>query len=107
MADENSDVDCMFSRSQAALHVFLRPGVWIPGVRTPHVYKETWKISTSPDLAFKDILGAIEEVSVRCRLNLRLADEERMFIRVISFTKKCSWVDVMEFQFNTSLLQSG
>ena len=107
MGDSNDDVDCMFSRSQAALHVFLRPGLWIPGVRTPHVYKETWRINTSTDSAFKEVLGAIEEVSIRCRLNIRLVDDEKMFIRVTSFTKKCSWVDVMEFQFDSSLMQSS
>lgn len=86
----------------------LRPGVWIPGIRTPHVYKETWKIDASSDRAFKDILGAIEEAAARCRLRIRSIDDEKMFIKVISFTKKCSWVDVLEFQFDTSLVnQSG
>ena len=104
MAD---DVNCMFSTSQASLHVLLRPGLWIPGLRTPHVYQETWRTEGSSDSAFKDILGAIEDVSVRCRLHVRSVDDEKLFIRAMSFTKKCSWVDVLEFQFDTGLLQSG
>ena len=102
-----TDVDCCVSQSQAPLHVILRPGIWIPGVRTPHLYKETWKVDGSSDAVFKDILGAIEEVSVRCRLRVRLVDEDNLFIRVMSYTKRCSWVDVMEIKIDTLLIQSG
>lgn len=105
MAD---DVDCSFSVAQAGFHVMFKPGVWIPGIRTPHVYQETWRIDASSDRAFKDIIGAIEDVAVRCRLRIRCIDDEKMLIRVMSFTKRCSWVDVLEFQFDTSLVhQSG
>ena len=102
-----NDVQCMFSQAQGSLHVLLRPGLWIPGVRTPHMYKETWRIEGSPDSAFKDLLSAIDEVSGRCRLQVRRVDDENLFISVTSFTKKCSWVDVLEFQFDTALIQSG
>lgn len=101
------DVQCICSVAQAGFHVFLRPGLWIPGIRTPHVYGETWRVESSPESAFKDILGAIEQVSLRCRLHVRRVDDDKMFISVMSFTKKCSWVDVLEFQFDTSLLKSG
>ena len=98
---------CCLSQVQAPLHVILRPGLWLPGSRTPHLYIETWRIEGSPQNAFKDILNAIETVENRARLILRQADEEQLFIQVMSFTKLCNWVDVVEIQFDTALSQTG
>ena len=95
------------SRVQAPLQTFLRPGIWIPGARTPHYYRETWIIEDSPENTYQDIIQAIESVQLRKKWQIRKTDEEQLFIQVLAFTPYCNWLDILEIQFDTSLTQSG
>lgn len=106
MSSESSHIFWL-SRVQAPLQTFLRPGIWIPGARTPHYYRETWIIEDSPENTYQDIIQAIESVQLRKKWQIRKTDEEQLFIQVLAFTPYCNWLDILEIQFDTSLTQSG
>ena len=91
-------------KAQTAIQVYMRPGVWIPCIRTPHSYRETWTFDDSTHDTFSDILSAIESVE---GLQVRHADEDGLFIQAISYTPRCKWLDVIEIQIDPSLTQSG
>lgn len=94
---------CCFSVCQGPILAFLRPGMWIPGARTPHLYRERWEVDGPASEVMDDILLAVESVEIRERLLVRRVDKESLFIRVLSFTSTCEWLDVVEFKCNTAL----
>lgn len=87
--------------TQAPLLALLRPGVWIPGARFPHVYQEKWEVESSPLETMEDALRAIELISDRQRLQLQVADRQKLFVQVFSFTRSCRWLDVVELSFSS------
>ena len=40
---------CCFAECQAPAQAFLRPGMWIPGLRRLHLFEQEWQISASVD----------------------------------------------------------
>ena len=103
-----SHVFCL-SKAQASIQSFLRPGLWLPGIRTPHLYCEVWELEEPPQQAFDEMLKSIKSVIDKDKemMELREADEERLFIQLFSFTRKCNWLDVIEIQIDARLVQSG
>lgn len=103
-----SHVFCL-SRAQASIQSLLRPGLWLPGIRTPHQYSEVWEMEEPPQQVFDEILKSIRSVIDKDKemMELREADEERLFIQLFSFTRRCNWLDVIEIQIDASLVQSG
>lgn len=46
------------------LQKFLKPAMWIPGIRYPHNWWETWKVATAePEVCVRDMGRAIENVA--------------------------------------------
>ena len=43
---------CCFAHCQGPIQAFLRPGIWLPGVRNLHMTKDTWEISASPQVNY-------------------------------------------------------
>lgn len=97
------------SKMQAPIQAFLKPGLWIPGIRTPHLYKEVWTLHETALDVFEEIIKSIESVQDRGgeKFEVTQRDEEGLFIQTVSFTRYCNWLDVMEIQLDTALTQSG
>ena len=85
----------------------LRPGMWIPGVRSPHLYRERWEVDGPASEVLDDILLAVESVEIRERLLVHKVDRESLFVRLLSFTSTCEWLDVVEFKCSTALRERG
>ena len=97
-----------FSKVQAPIQSFLRPGIWLPGVRTLHVYQETWTIQGSVERALEDVIAAVETVGMHSKEAQQTSkvDREAMFVRVFYYTPICQWLDVLEVAFDSSLAKS-
>ncbi|CAM9398793.1 unnamed protein product, partial [Choristocarpus tenellus] len=48
------------------LQKVLKPAIWLPGLRYPHNWRETWNVagSLSPDAVLKDVGHAMEKMKV-------------------------------------------
>lgn len=107
-SEDNGDGVFWLSRAQASIQAYLRPGVWIPGARTPHQYRERWSFDgESPDQVFTELIKALESVRHKERLQVKEINNDDMFIQAISYTPRCSWLDILEIQLDTTLLQPG
>uniref|UniRef100_A0A2L2Y814 Uncharacterized protein n=1 Tax=Parasteatoda tepidariorum TaxID=114398 RepID=A0A2L2Y814_PARTP len=61
---EAPEATCLCA-GQGAIQAKLRPGIWIPGIRSPHLYEEVWKVSANPIVCSKDILQAVTKLHRR------------------------------------------
>ncbi|CAI7994436.1 hypothetical protein GBAR_LOCUS1447 [Geodia barretti] len=91
---------CCFAQFQAPAQAFLRPGVWLPGVKRLHEYEEEWKISASVDQCMEAFQAAVESLSEAEHLDLRKVSKEKNFIQVFAFTASCNWLDIVEVHFH-------
>lgn len=55
---------CLCS-GQANIQAIIRPGIWIPIIRSMHVYEEKWKVSANPIICSKDVIQAITKLRSR------------------------------------------
>ena len=96
------------SKVQAPIQSFLKPGVWLPGVRTSHVYQETWTVRGSVERALEDVVTAVETVGMHSKEAQQISkvDREEMYVRVFYYTPVCQWLDVLEVTFDSSLIKS-
>ncbi|GFS47586.1 uncharacterized protein TNIN_74971 [Trichonephila inaurata madagascariensis] len=89
---------------QGSIQAKIRPGVWIPIIRSLHVYEETWKISANPIVCSKDVLQAISKLQHRSLrgnvFTVSYVEEkaERSVVEIIVFTR-CRNVYVIKLKF--------
>ena len=94
--------NCCCANAQAPIQAFIRPGVWIPGVKNLHSFRERWIIeSATPDECLEDVTQAIEKVDTGEHLVTHKVNKERQFIQIFSFTA-ASWLDVVEIRFHAT-----
>ena len=94
---------CCCATAQAPIQAFLRPAVWIPGVRNLHSFREMWIIEgATPERCLEDVKQAIEKVSEKVEtgehLMVHKIDMAKNFIQIFSFTAS-NWLDVVEIRF--------
>ncbi|CAN0333178.1 unnamed protein product, partial [Hapterophycus canaliculatus] len=54
-----------YVKLQVHIQKVLKPAMWIPGIRYPHNWWETWKVETAePEVCVRDMGRAIENVAV-------------------------------------------
>ncbi|RDD36478.1 hypothetical protein TrispH2_011191 [Trichoplax sp. H2] len=94
----------LFSRLQAPIQSFLRPAIWVPGLRNVHTVKEEWTIEASPGDAFDKAIEAIEEVKKQEEfVQVHMINKDSREIRLFYFTSKAQWLDIMELHFKRGL----
>ncbi|KAK3775763.1 hypothetical protein RRG08_047955 [Elysia crispata] len=101
----------VFSKIQRPIQTFLRPAVWIPGLRNLHSKRETWTFeSTSHQSNLDSILSAINKVIANDtskfywqvqQPTVPLANEtdSKSFVRIFTFTR-AEWLDITEISLN-------
>ncbi|KAL5476279.1 hypothetical protein EMCRGX_G026202 [Ephydatia muelleri] len=90
---------CCLAEAQASAQAFLRPAVWVPGLRNLHWVRETWKVNGSPVECMQLLAKGVEKIAEQENLQMRKMDEDRHFAQIFSFTSGCNWLDVVEIQF--------
>ncbi|KFM73902.1 hypothetical protein X975_01886, partial [Stegodyphus mimosarum] len=61
---EAPEAPCLCA-GQGSIQAKIRPGVWIPCIRSLHMYEEQWKVSANPVVCSKDVLQAISKLRTR------------------------------------------
>ncbi|XP_012942979.1 uncharacterized protein LOC106012991 [Aplysia californica] len=99
------------SKVQAPVQNFLRPAVWVPGLRNLHSHRETWTLpSDSHQNNLESVLGALMTVIKEDKSgsfwdvqknDLQVA---RGFIRVFVYTR-AEWLDIIELTFKGTEVQ--
>ncbi|XP_043218876.1 uncharacterized protein LOC122380117 [Amphibalanus amphitrite] len=58
------------TRWQADLQGALRPGRWLPGLRTPHMFEETWRAGSTPSVCLLALVRAAKQLraGVKCQV---------------------------------------
>ena len=58
------------TRWQAGLQGSLRPGLWLPGLRTPHMFEETWRAASSPSVCLLAVVRAAKQLrrGLKCQV---------------------------------------
>ena len=68
---------CCCARSQAPAQAFLRPGVWIPGLRNLHRVKEEWAMEGSPNECMEALTATVQSFEERDKnFEIRKSDNE-------------------------------
>ncbi|GBO30151.1 hypothetical protein AVEN_187914-1 [Araneus ventricosus] len=81
---------CLCS-GQGSIQAKIRPGVWIPGIRSLHVYEETWKIAANPVVCSKDVLQSVT------KLRRRSLRGNVFTIGYVEEKAECSRVEILVF----------
>lgn len=96
----------VFSWLNAPIQAFLRPALWIPGLRSFHRKKERWQWKEDPECTFRRVREALAVLEMRFYehygyRNIKVAkvDAEKLFIRAYFLTPCMQWLDVVELQF--------
>lgn len=91
--------ECCCASGQAPIQAFLRPAVWIPGIRGLHSFREKWIIEgATPERCLEGVKQAVEKLETKERLVVHKLDKAKNFIQIFSFTQ-ASWLDVVEISF--------
>ena len=90
---------CCLAEAQGSAQAFLRPAVWVPGLRNLHWVRETWKVNGSPVECMQLLAEGVERIAAEENLQIHKMDEDRHFAQIFSFTSGCNWLDVVEIQF--------
>eukprot|EP00752_Nemacystus_decipiens_P009971 g8893.t1 len=95
------------------LQVHIQPAMWLPGLRYPHNWWETWSVATAePEVCVKDIGRAIENVAVAAAspegigggqmvfqlAGLRYSAEEGAGYARMICVSKARWLDIVELR---------
>ncbi|CAL1534403.1 unnamed protein product [Lymnaea stagnalis] len=89
------------SQIQAPIQCLLRPGVWLPGIRSLHSHQEKWKFnSDSVKDNLDSVLRAVADVvkADRSRSYWDIQTVARGFLRVFVYTR-AEWLDIIEIKF--------
>ena len=90
---------CCCANAQAPIQAFLRPAVWIPGVRNLHSSREMWIIEgATPERCIEDVQQAVGKVETGEHLMVHKVDKANHFIQIFSLTPS-NWLDVVEIRF--------
>ena len=96
---------CCCATYQAPIQAFVRPAVWIPGVRSLHSFRERWIIEdATPERCLEDVSQAVEEVKTGEHLVVHKIDKVNNFIQIFSYTAS-NWLDVAEIRFRATSAQ--
>ncbi|XP_076319151.1 uncharacterized protein LOC143230050 [Tachypleus tridentatus] len=93
---------------QANIQAVLRPGVWLPGVRFPHQYQETWHVAANPTVCSQAVVEAVSNINQQdnkgkyYQINRVKVDNNSAFVRILCFTRM-RWVDVVEMKITCEL----
>ncbi|GIZ03700.1 uncharacterized protein CEXT_338121 [Caerostris extrusa] len=77
--------------AQGSIQAKIRPGVWIPLIRSLHVYEESWKISANPIVCSKDVLQAVT------KLHRRSLKGTVFTIGYVEEKAECSRIEILVF----------
>lgn len=101
--EENALQACCFCRCQGNIQSFVRPGIWLPGFRSPHMYQETWQIATNPPVCMRTVISAVRSLNVDEQdgrlYELAKVDDEACFIQINAYTYGQS-LHVIEIHFS-------
>jgi len=93
---------CCCATAQAPIQAFLRPAVWIPGIRGLHSFREKWIVEgATPEKCLEDVNQAVEKVKTGERLVTHRIDKAKNFIQIFSYTSS-NWLDVVEIRFQAT-----
>jgi len=95
----------LFSWIQAPIQAFLRPSLWIPGLRAWHRKKQFWHVSGNTFDNYQKLLTGLQEVEVdlgllygfRC-VKISKVDKDKKFIQAYFLSPFMQWLDVVELQ---------
>lgn len=90
---------CCCARSQASIQAFLRPGVWIPGLRNLHRVKEEWSMEGDANECMEALTAAVESMQDKENLEVHKSDSAKHFVEIFSYTPRCNWLDVVDITF--------
>ena len=91
---------CCCATAQAPIQAFLRPGVWIPGIRRLHSCRERWILEgATPERCLEDVTQAVEKIKTGEHLIVHRIDKTKNFIQIFSYTS-ANWLDVVEIRFH-------
>lgn len=91
----------------------LKPGIWLPVLRYPHNWWETWTVDNAePEVCIKDVGRAIEKVAGSANApegvgggqmlfhldSLRYSAEERTGYATMMCLTKARWMDIVELK---------
>ncbi|GFS02369.1 hypothetical protein ElyMa_006443700 [Elysia marginata] len=102
----------VFSKIQRPIQTFLRPAVWVPGLRNLHSHRETWtfKEDSSHQGNLDSILNAINKVIAKDTSKFYWhvqqpaaavgnettpLQDSKSFVRIFTFTR-AEWLDITE-----------
>ena len=93
---------CCCATCQAPIQAFIRPAVWIPGIRNLHSFRERWIIEdATPQRCLEDVTQAVEKVKTGENLVVHKIDKTKSFIQIFSYTA-ANWLDVVEIRFHAT-----
>lgn len=93
---------CCCATAQAPIQAFLRPAVWIPGIRSLHSFRERWIIEgATPDRCLEDVCQAVAGVKTGEHLVVHKVDKTKNFVQIFSYTAS-NWLDVVEITFRAT-----
>ena len=102
VTDEMATGGCCCATWQAPIQAFIRPAVWIPGIRNLHSCRERWIIEgATPERCLEDVAQAVEKVKTGEHLVVHKIDKTKNFIQIFSLTK-ANWLDVVEIKFQAT-----
>ena len=93
---------CCCATFQAPIQAFIRPAVWVPGIRGMHSFRERWIIEdATPESCLEDVTQAVGKVNTGERLVINKIDKANNFIQIFSYTA-ANWLDVVEIRFQAT-----
>ncbi|XP_043238924.1 uncharacterized protein LOC122390251 isoform X1 [Amphibalanus amphitrite] len=89
------------TRWQADLQGALRPGRWLPGLRTPHMFEETWRAGSTPSVCLLALVRAAKQLraGVKCQVKTMSEWSSQARATLHFFTASLSWLDVVDVDF--------
>lgn len=63
-APEAPEASCLCA-AQGNIQARIKPAMWIPLIRSLHLYEETWSIAANPVVCSQDVLHAVSQLRTR------------------------------------------
>lgn len=110
-APEAPEASCLCT-AQGNIQARIRPGMWIPLIRSLHVYEETWSIAANPVVCSQDVLHAVSQLRTRSlrgnvfTVGLVQEGAENSHLEILVYTKM-RYVFVIRLNFNADSTSGG